>query len=300
MRALLVVVIAMVGMLARAHAEPFVALLPLDADPKLEIYGQPVASEVARTLKGANIDIQVVGAKMAVPDQATLIVDGTIKAGKGTQIVMSLRIRNPVDGVVLSTVSVTAPSIATIDKAAADVSARLLPILHDKLASATKPAQPEPTVVRDAPTPSVAKPPELRPLLVSISMHAAESEPLRAALTTELDAQVRKVLRTPQLADPAKMTKSLATKTVRDASLDLGIALDVHAYWVEPGVVPIAHARVRMLVTDAVGIVFDRIIVTDSVVGEKGLDIVALSGRVAREVLDIARPHLKKKVAAWR
>ena len=59
-------------------ASQSVALLPLDAGKSLELYGQPVASELARALASGNIDVQIVGPKMAVPAAARLIVDGTV------------------------------------------------------------------------------------------------------------------------------------------------------------------------------------------------------------------------------
>lgn len=129
----LAILLVLVGV-ARADR---IALLPLDAESGLEIYGQPVASEVARVLRGAKIEVDVIGAKMAVPDSAKLIVDGTIAAGKPNKndIVLALRIRNPVDGVTLATVSSTPTGIASIDKAAAEVSARLVTVLQERLAA---------------------------------------------------------------------------------------------------------------------------------------------------------------------
>ena len=138
-------------------------------------------------------------------------------------------------------------------------------------------------------------------MLAVVSMRDMESDPLRAALTVHLDAQLRRVYRTPQLVDPAKMSRELATQTVKDQKLDLGMLLEITSYTLEiEDNVPIARANVRIRVTDAVGIVFDRVVTTDSIVGEKNLSLPLLADRVAREVLDIARPHLKRKVTAWR
>lgn len=298
MRVLLILLVVMGGI---ARADDRVALLPLDAEATLEIYGQPVASEVARVLRAGNIETEVIGAKMAVPDSAKLIVDGTIAAGKKNEIVLTLRIRNPVDGVTLATVSSTAAGIANIDKAASDVSARLMTVLRERLA-AMKPVdtkQPDNGNVHQIETPPA---PELKPVLAVVTMRGDnQNDPLRAALTLQLDAQLRRVYRTPQLVDPAKMTAALATRTVAESRLDLGMLLEVSAYSVEiEDGVPIARAHVRVRVTDAVEMLFDRIIVTDSVVGEKNMSMAELAARVAREVLDIARPHLKRKVKAWR
>jgi hypothetical protein len=60
-----------------------------------------------------------------------------------------------------------------------------------------------------------------------------------------------------------------------------------------------ASARVRLRIIDPQAVVFDRVIVTDTVVGEKGLDADKLTERVAREVLEIADPHLKRRISTW-
>ncbi|MFN0250545.1 MAG: hypothetical protein ACKV2T_26935 [Kofleriaceae bacterium] len=285
-----------------ARAEDRVVLLPLDAQKGFEIYGQPVASEVARMLRAAKIEIEVIGAKMAVPENARLIVDGTIGANKKNKndIVLVLRIRNPVDGVTLATVSSTAAGIANVDKATAEVSTRLIAVLQERLAALRTPTTTENgtgTVHQVTEVPM----PELRPMLAVVSMTDIESDPLRAALTHQLDAQLRRVYRSPKLVDPGRMSRELATQTVKESGLDLGMILEITSYVVEiEDMVPIARARVRIRVTDAVGIVFDRVVVTDSIVGEKMLVLPHLAERVAREVFDIARPHLKRTVSAWR
>src|SRR5260221_13795303 len=81
-----------------AHADPAktsLALLPLDADAKLEVYSQPVASEIARSLTQGGFDVVVVGPKMGVPESARLVIDGTIRLGKGDAITLVVRIRDP-------------------------------------------------------------------------------------------------------------------------------------------------------------------------------------------------------------
>ncbi|HEY5934096.1 MAG TPA: hypothetical protein VIU61_05670, partial [Kofleriaceae bacterium] len=109
-----------------------VALLPLDTDARLELYGQPVASEIARALIAGGIDVVVVGPKMAVPDRAKLVVDGTIK-GKGDAVVLTIRVRIRENGKALQPqpLESTAPSLTAIDKAAEDLARRLLPIVRD-------------------------------------------------------------------------------------------------------------------------------------------------------------------------
>lgn len=252
-----------------------VALLPLDAGKSLELYGQPVASELARALASGNIDVQVVGPRMAVPAAARLIVDGTIKPGTGEAIQLSIRVRNPADGTVLDTLSATATSLSTIDKAAADLAARVVPVIRARLATLDqKPAVPvEPTPPeRTPPTPTAA------PAPVELSLSVLGAEPLRAPLTATLLAR-------------AESTRHV----VREGSAT-AIVLEVRGYEVVAGAVPMARARVRL----AIGTQFDRVLFTDTVVGEKGMASEALAARVAQEVLVIARPHLRRVVTSWR
>ena len=122
-RSLLVLVLC-AGTVAHADntAKAAVALLPLDAEAKLEVYGQPVASEIAQALIAAQIDVVVVLPKMAVPEHAKLIVDGKIASAKGGAIELSIRVRDPKSGTVLQTLHASAPSLANIDLSGADLS----------------------------------------------------------------------------------------------------------------------------------------------------------------------------------
>ena len=47
------------------------------------------------------------------------------------------------------------------------------------------------------------------------------------------------------------------------------------------------------------GVMFDRVVVTDTVVGERKITEAELAARVAREVLAIVAPHLHRAVPAW-
>src|SRR3954453_13253 len=96
----LAVVLAIAAPASAQPSNDAVALLPLDADAKLELYSQSIASEVARALAAGQIDVVVVGPKMAVPEKARLIVDGTI-TGKADNITLTLRIRDAHAGTVL-------------------------------------------------------------------------------------------------------------------------------------------------------------------------------------------------------
>src|SRR5690242_3933246 len=100
----LVILALLVALVSPAFADDdAVALLPLDADARLELYSQSVASEVARALVAGGVDVVVVGPKMAVPERARMIVDGTI-TGKGDSVTLTLRMRDARAGTVLGSI----------------------------------------------------------------------------------------------------------------------------------------------------------------------------------------------------
>ncbi len=308
-------VVAVVGAwlgAAVAHAEPAgdaVALLPLDADRSLEIYGQPVASEIARALVAGSVAVVVVGPKMAVPERARLIIDGTIALGKASTVTISLRVRSTLDGRVLDTLSATAPGLAKIDGAAADLSARALPLVRDRLTSLRKPT---PVAAGSSDFGRVqAIPPRRAPVTAQVVLvgvtDARRSPPtdaLRAALQAAAATWTRAARHEPRVTEGDKLTSKLAAQTVRAGDAGLAIGFWVSDYIVEPavepGAVPMARARVRVRIADRAAVVFDRVVVTDTVLGDRGLAPGDLAARVAREVLAIVQPHLRRSVPWWR
>jgi hypothetical protein len=309
MRSVLVALVVLGCLAGRVRAEPgaqagaagAVALLPLDADQQLAIYGQPVASELARALGAGGVEVVVVGPQMAVPPRARLIVDGTIQA-KGEAVVLSVRVRDPRDGTVLATVEATAPKLTSIDKAAAQLSARVLPAVTGLLAKQRE-AHPVAAAPAPVPPPAAAVAAPASPMLVEVITApgaAPSAGPLRAALAGAVDAWAAAHHRAPTPADTAALANGTALAAHHGT---LGVLVEVEAYTVEPGLVPLARARVHVRVVQAGGpgaVAFDRVIVTDTVVGDRGLSADALAARTAREVLAIAEPHVRRVVASWR
>ena len=115
--AALIAVLCIAPGIVRADSEP-VALLPLDADARLEIYGQPVAAEIARALTNGKLTVVLVEAKMAVPDGTKLVVAGSITS-KGAAVVLGVQVRNPANGEVTDRLEEPAANVAAIGKAAA-------------------------------------------------------------------------------------------------------------------------------------------------------------------------------------
>ncbi|HEX4423628.1 MAG TPA: hypothetical protein VH165_37215 [Kofleriaceae bacterium] len=299
------IVLIVLGAPRTAHAEPApapageaVALLPLDAEHSLEIYGQPIASEIARALVGGAIQVVVVGPRMAVPDGAKLIVDGTISAGKAGAIAIVIRIRNPLDGKVLKTHQANAAGLAKLDSATAELAAQILPLVRDQLVvvrAQAAAAGDHGHVVQTSRLPAIE---HTALIAVADESHAANNAALVAALEPAVADWTRAHHHQQQQIDPSKLVPQLASKSVTGAS-DLAIGFWVLSYQPEAGAVAMARAKVRVRIADATAVVFDRVVVTDTVLGDRGSSPAELAARVSREILAILRPHMMRHVRAW-
>ena len=312
MRMLVAIVLAVVlSASGRAFADPTatqapveqaraVALLPLDADAKLELFGQSVATEISRVLVQGGLDVVVVRPPSSVPGKVRIVVDGTIKAGKGNAIELTVRVRDVRDGAVLDTIPVAA-SMTTVDRGAEELSAKVFPSVKTHLAALIAKDQ-EQLQPKHVDEPKHVDPPAARATALAAIYTSPSVTPQTQALRTALEAAL-----TPWAAHRHHATRVLdihqlgdGPKKVVAERADLAVELDVLSIDLEfTTPVPMATARVRMRIIDPQSVVFDRVIVTDTIVGEKGLDADKLTERVAREVLSIADPHLKRRIPTW-
>lgn len=291
------VMLCIAAAVARAEPEP-IALLPLDADARLEIYGQPVAAEIARALTAGKLDVVVVDAKMAVPSNARLVVDGSI-VSKGAAVLLGVRVRNPIDGMVTDKLEEPAANVAAISKAAAKLSERLLPVVRARLDVLRK-TVPDPIRKPIDPRPQ----PNVDPVIllgIGVPMNASLFVgPFRQALIENVTTTMRASHRQPVPVDASTLGKQLAVGTVASARASRGIVFEILDYTIEPGFVPLVRARVRVRIIEPTRIVFDRVLATDTVVGDRQIPADALAARVAREVMTILRPHIRKLEPQWR
>ncbi len=291
------VMLCIAGSVARAESEP-IALLPLDADSRLEIYGQPVAAEIARALSAGKVEVVVVEAKMAVPSNAKLVIDGSI-VSKGTAVLLGIRVRNPIDGIVTDKLEEPAANVAAISKAAAKLSERLLPVVRARLEIVRK-AVPDPVSNRTVPRPRTDADPVML-LGIGVPMNASLLfEPFRRAMIDGVTTTIRGSHRLPTPVDASTLGKQLAPQTVASARASRGIVFEILDYTIEPSVIPLVRARVRVRIADPSQVLFDRVLSTDTVVGDRRIPADVLAARVTREILTILRPHIRKLEPQWR
>jgi hypothetical protein len=139
-----------------------------------------------------------------------------------------------------------------------------------------------------------------RPLLVGVMTKSADADKLRAALVETVPGWVTAAQRVPSIIEAGMLDAKTAPKTVAGSNADRAIALEILSYSLWGDSVPMGKARVRVRVADAGQILFERIVVTDTIVGDKAMSTDAFAARVAAEVLAILRPHIKKTVPGWR
>jgi len=233
----------------------------------------------------------VVGPKAGVPERARIVVDGRIAGDTADNVVITLRVRDRFDGTVLDTLTATAP-LANIDRAASDLSARLLPSVVGILDKLHHPPPADP----GRPPPHLpAEPAKPRLVLISIIADA----PFKAPLADAIAAWAGEHHHATQVAEPSALGPDAAGKAIEKAGAELGIAFEVDRYLPEPGMVDMARALVRVRISTPAGVAFDRVVVTDTVVGDRKITEAQLAARVAREVLAIVAPHLHRAVPTW-
>ncbi|NVB85514.1 MAG: hypothetical protein HOV81_44530 [Kofleriaceae bacterium] len=213
-----------------------------------------------------------------------------------------MRIRDPKDGTVLSQLPTVTSPLDDIDKAAAALSAKVVPSVRTQLAKlATKPIvtppieRPEVAPTETPTGPSVA-------VAVSMIGRAGPAvQLLRAGIDAEVAAWTHKHGREMKPVDPFLLEKNgQAPANVAKADADLGIALHVLSFSITPGKVPMGKARVRVRLVDRDKVRFDRVVVTDTIIGDRTITPEAFAARAAREVLAIVQPNLRRAVTSWK
>lgn len=279
------------------HADDAVALLPLDASAKLDVYGQVVASEISKVLQAGQIEVVVVGPKMSVPQHTKVVVGGKLSPAKGGAIDLTIHIRLLEQEKPFKSFEAKAANLEALPKTTAELAQRVLPVVRDKLAELNKPV-----LVVDPPVMPPIKPvvepvkPQPKPILVGIG---GKNPELSGALTEAVPSWVAQHDRTASIIELGSLGPKMATKTVAGSNADRAIAFEVLSYSLWGETVPMGKARVRVRIADAGLVLFDRVVVTDTIIGDKAMSKEAFVTRVANEVLEVLRPHVRRTVPGW-
>jgi hypothetical protein len=177
------------------------------------------------------------------------------------------------------------------------------------LAKAAQPTNPTQPIKPDPPVNVAKQPPPVAtnpPVIVAVGSPQGATRQgtrqglLATGLLQELPGWSAFHKREAHVVEPAQMSRKTAAQSVLAANASVGVAFEVLAFSVTPGTVPMARARVRVRVVNAGAIVFERVVRTDTIVGDKGISEQDLAGRAAREVLAITNAQLRKVVGGWR
>ncbi len=292
MRLALLIVIALVAP-ARADDGKVIALLPLAAEKKLQIYGGPVSNEVAKALEQGGFTITVVSSTAPVPSKARLVIDGRIVRGDGTTVLLEARVRDPAVGKVVAELSASAPELTRIDEAAAHLADQLAPILRDGLAAQDDAKKPKPKtkdVSENVPRTNPDTPAEPRP---------ADTRP-RARIEVKSGVRLGKddPELVPLLRGGGERLAGLVGYRADDEGADLIVAIELLGIAYGTGGVVTARARARVRVSDKTGVVWERTVRTDTLVGGRGDRRDAVARAAIEQIVDIAMPRVRERLGS--
>jgi hypothetical protein len=279
-----------------ADASPVIALLPLAADNKLDLYGQPVAAEVARALEQDGFAIVLVTSTSPVPSRARLVIDGRIVRGDDGAIVLEARVRDPATSETLGQVRSGAAALTRIDEAAVGLAERLGPVLRDGLAALDRADRDRLAARTDRAAPAAAH---------GAAGRRAGADRRPVALITFSPPAARGAddpVAEPRLRHGAGRMASLlgyrADPSATDAALFVHIDL-LGVDYRDRGVIT-ARARARVRVSDTSGVVFERVVRTDTLVGGRGDRKDAVLAAAVEQIVDIAVPRVRDRLEAAR
>ncbi len=325
LRVILAVALCCAGATGAAADGSRLALLPLDAPGKLAIYGQPVAAEIARALVAGGLEVVVVGAQMAVPREAELVIEGSILAVR-KRVKVELRLRTRDSREPLATASSSEMALESVDRAAGEVAQKMLTLAQAELAQrkAARPSEPPVLAPRspvDPPGEASSGSSALAPAYVAVTTRALAPE-LRPVLLERMAAAAAQLTAgrwSARVVELPEVSPSSVVAMIAATPGALGIGVDVREVQVSSPGPLVGTARARVVVAWGGKVVLDRELATDTVVGgRKGARSVAAAAAsasapsfsaapgtmeqlldlLAREVVSILRPRYLRAVAA--
>lgn len=291
-RTVIALVLLLLGVTPARAEEGAIAVLPLTSSEKrLAMYGVPVARVLAGALRQGGNAVETVTGSGSLPRRVAWVIDGRIVAASGGRVVLEARLRDPGRGRAFGQVASRPGRLTEIDELARQVASDLGPLLAR--ARATTAALAPPT---DATPPPIAALPAatLPPAMVITRDREPIITDALAALAGRLGYRAV-VSDLSGIAPPDKVKGALGRASARHALL--AEVKNVEYEWAGKDVLT-ARGSMRLVLVDAAGKpLYNAIIDTDTLVGSRGDRHAALLGFVARQVMQMAAPRLKKALA---
>jgi len=292
MRRLVIALLLLVGVTPARADEGAIAVLPLTSSEKrLAMYGVPVARVLAGALRQSGNAVETVTGTGSLPKHVAWVIDGRIVASSAGRVVLEARLRDPGHGRAFGQVASRPGRLTEIDELARQVASDLGPLLARARAAAAK--APPPLGAPAHPSAAPALPP-LRPAMVI----TRDKEPI---VTDALAALVERLGYRAVVADlggiapPQKVKSALDKASARFALLAEVKKIDYE--WASKDVLT-ARGSMRLVLVDVTGRpLYNAVVNTDTLVGSRGDRHGALLGFVARQVMQMASPRLKKALA---
>jgi len=292
MRRLLIALLLLLGVTPARADEGAIAVLPLTSSEKrLAMYGVPVARVLAGALRQGGNAVETVTGTGSLPKRVAWVVDGRIVAASGGRVVLEARLRDPGHGRAFGQVASKPGRLTEIDELARQVASDLGPLLARARAAAAKAPPPQPPTTHST-APAL---PALRPAMIITRDKEAIVTDALAALVERLGyrAVVSSDLR--GIAPPQKVKTALGKASARFALL--AEVKNVDYEWASKDVLT-ARGSMRLVLVDGAGTpLYNAVVKTDTLVGSRGDRHAALLGFVARQVMQMASPRLKKALA---
>jgi hypothetical protein len=289
----------------RAAADPpaTVAVIPLQADARLALYGHPVASELAGALRTAAFDVVLVSEVSVVPARAWLVVDGRLLR-TGKTLAIELRIRDPERAVDVARLAVKAAGVDDIDRATRALAADLTATMErarDARAAALRAAEP----VAPTPTPTPTPTPVAPVVVTPKPTPAADPRPLArvAVIGKSIVDRTGATHDVSALGTPAvrALAHRLGYRTHTGPGGEPTLTITVELIALSAGFerdVPTGRARARVRVETPQGVLWSRVVRTDTVVGSRGDRVDTLVRLVAAQITDVVAPRIRERLGS--
>ena len=304
-----------------------VAVLPFAAsEPRMEMYGRPIADAVTRALThglaevaatGGPIEVRVVSLTGAVPKRVDLVVDGRIVSGMSGALSLEAGVRDPERGRRLGAVAGQPGKLTDVDRLAQSLGQRLVPGIERAAARLRDARKPGGKAAGSGGRAEVARTPRSgahgTPVLEQVgdsapSGQVVDDRPIllvfaqgRAAggavAIDDLSAQAIEQLADqlgyrPVLASGGSPEQMVVDMRARGAAK--GLLLDVRDVVFAWRGVLIARGRFQARLLDPSGLtLYAGTRVTDSLVGNRGDGHRAVARRVLEQMVDILRAELR-------